>query len=363
MHASLDAGGDAPESPPSPRRRPRRLLGPALGAAVVVAMLLATSLGPVPTPVGAVLLVALEPAAPLLAGLGVHLPAPDPAVSSLIGTIRLPRVLLAALTGAALACAGVVMQGVFRNPLAEPGITGVSSGAAAAAVMLLLSGVTVTLPWLLPLGAFVGALGTVVLVQLIAGIARPGSTTTLLLVGVALNAVLGAVISAAIANATDATDMQQAIFWLNGDLTASTWGDVAVVVAPVLLGVVVIRCFARDLDLLSLSRESAASTGVDTTVVRQVLLALAALVTAATVSVTGVIAFVGLVVPHLVRLVFGPGHRRLLPASIAVGAVFLSVADLAARLLFSPVVLQTGTVTALVGAPVLLLLVLRTRAA
>ncbi|GAA1809607.1 iron ABC transporter permease [Nesterenkonia flava] len=322
---------------------------------------LAVSLGPVRTPMLAAPVVLLEPIAPALQPFGLHLPDLDPSHSALISTVRLPRVLLAALTGAALACAGAVMQAVFRNPLAEPGITGVSSGAAAAAVLLLVTGVAMAHPWTLPAGAFLGALAAVTFVQLVAGVARPGSTATLLLVGVALNALLGAVISAAIANASSTSDVQHAIFWLNGDLTATSWGDVRVAVIPVLIGLVVLLGFGRELNLMVLSEDAAASSGVNTVAVRQVVLAVAALITAATVAVTGVIAFVGLVVPHLVRLVIGPDQRALLPLSVAAGAVFLVLADLGARLLFSPVVLQTGVVTALVGAPVLLLLVLHRR--
>ena len=335
----------------------------ALAALLVLTVLLAASLGPVRTSAGTVFLVLLEPVRGSLEAIGLTLPLTDAGEATLVATVRLPRVMLAAVTGAALACAGAVMQAVFRNPLAEPGITGVSSGAACAAVLLIVTGVAQARPWTLPAGAFVGALVAVAIVQAVAGITRPGSAGTLLLVGIALNALLGAVIAAAIANASDAADIQRATFWLNGDLTAATWKDVSVIVLPVLAGIGTLLCLTRELNLMVLSEEAAAATGVNTTAVRQIALALAALITAACVSVTGVISFVGLVVPHLVRLVIGPDHRRLLPASIGLGAVFLTLADLGARLLFSPVVLQTGVVTAFIGAPVLLVLVIRRSAA
>lgn len=330
-----------------------------LTAVLVLTVFLAASLGPVRTSADTVLLVLLEPARSVLEAIGLTLPTPEAGAAGLVATVRLPRVVLAAVTGAALACAGAVMQAVFRNPLAEPGITGVSSGAACAAVLLIVTGLAQSIPWALPVGAFVGALAAVTIVQAVAGITRPGSASTLLLVGIALNALLGAVIAAAIANAADAADIQRATFWLNGDLTAATWQDVSVIVIPVVAGIAVLLCLTRELNLMVLSEEAAAATGVNTTAVRQVALALAALITAACVSVTGVISFVGLVVPHLVRLVIGPDHRRLLPASIVLGAVFLTLADLGARLLFSPVVLQTGVITAFIGAPVLLMLVVR----
>ena len=206
--------------------------------------------------------------------------------------------------------------------------------------------------------AAVGAVAAVALVQVVAG-ARGGGGATLLLVGIALNAFLGAVISVAIANAPTSDDAMQAVFWLNGDLTAANWRDVGLAVAPIVIGLAVLLAAVPELNLFLLGDEQAATTGVRTVRTRQVLLALAALVTAAGVAVTGIIAFVGLVVPHLVRLVLGPDHRILLPVSMAVGAIFLALADLVARNLLDPVVLQTGTVTAFIGAPVLLVLVLR----
>lgn len=338
-----------------------RKIGLSLGllAALILTLILATSLGPVNTPFSDVVSVLLTPLSGVLETLGIRLSDPGPAVSSLIIGNRLPRVVLAMLVGAGLAAAGAVMQAVFRNPLAEPGITGVSSGAATAAVLMIVTGVSATHPLTLPAGAFLGALITVTIVQGIGGTTRPNSPATLLLVGIALNAFLGAIIAAAVANAPDPDDIRRAMFWLNGDLTASRWGDVSLAVAPIVIGSALIITFARELDLMLVGEEVAAATGVRTTATRHGLLALAALVTAAGVAVTGVISFVGLVIPHVTRLLLGPSHVRLLPVSMGIGACFLALADLAARLLFSPIVLQTGTITALVGAPVLLVLVMR----
>lgn len=319
--------------------------------ATVATIVLASALGPIQTPPRAVLQVLAH-----VAGLPTGLP--DPVQFHLIHTVRLPRVLLAALSGATLAVAGAVMQAVFRNPLAEPGITGVSAGAAAAAVVAIISGSAAALPWSLPIAAFLGAMGAVAIAQSVTALAR-GSAAMLLLVGIALNALLGAVISLAITNAPSAEDAQQAIFWLNGDMTAANWDDIRLATLPALAGMVPLLFFARELNLLLLGDDAAATTGVPTAVIRQILLALAALAVAATVAVTGIISFVGLVVPHLVRLTLGPDHRRLLPVSMAVGAIFLVLADLAARLTFEPVVLQTGVVTALVGSPILLALIIK----
>ncbi|WP_456286562.1 iron ABC transporter permease [Microbacterium sp. JZ70] len=337
---------------PVAARRTLRTGGVALGvtASVLAVLLVAAGLGPIPT----------APVDVLGALSRATQGAPASGIEALILSVRLPRVVVAALVGAALAVSGVVMQAVFRNPLAEPGIVGVSSGAAVGAVVAVVAGGAAAVWWALPLSAFVGALAATLAVQGVAGLAG-GAPTTLVLVGIAFNALLGAVVAALLANASDTSAVQRALFWLNGDLTARTWGDAGVAAAPILVCTAVLCCAGAVLDLLSLSEEQAAATGVPAVAARQALLATAALATAAAVAVTGVISFVGLVVPHLVRLVVGGPHRRLLPLSAAAGAVFLVVADSAARLLFDPVVLQTGTVTALVGAPVLLLLVVRRR--
>ena len=277
---------------------------------------------------------------------------------ALITAVRLPRALIALLVGAGLAVAGAAMQAVFTNPLAEPGITGVSAGAATMAVLMIVTGVAATTTWALPLGAFIGALIAVTIVQGVGVVSR--STAHLLLVGIALNAFLGACISAAIANAPDAEDARSAMYWLNGDLTGRTMGDVSLAIIPLLIGVAVVLFHARDLNLLGLGDAVASTSGMHVTLTKNIVLAAAALATAAGVAVTGAISFVGLVVPHLLRLAFGGDHRFLLPASALVGGIFLLAADVVARMVFQPVTLQTGTVTALVGAPFLLALVLKT---
>lgn len=334
----------------------RTLLILCLAGLVPAAVLIATSLGPSATGPAETFVILLEPVRPVLEALGIAPSAPSAAAISLVWSIRLPRVLLALVVGAGLGAAGLVMQAVFRNPLADPGVTGVSSGAAVVAVILIVTGLAT--PVTLPLGAFLGALAAVLVVQLVAGL-RGGAGGTLLLVGIAMNSLLGAVISAAIANAPRNDDAQAAILWLNGDLTGATWSDVAVAALPGILGVLLLLGTAGELNLFLLGEDQAASTGMRTARTRQILLAICAVVIAAGVCVTGVIGFVGLVVPHLARLLLGPDHRVLLPVSVLVGGVFLVLADVVARNVFDPVTLQTGVVTALVGAPVLLALVCR----
>ncbi|KAB1504288.1 iron ABC transporter permease [Corynebacterium sp. 320] len=275
---------------------------------------------------------------------------------TLIVHVRLPRTLTALAVGAALALAGAAMQAVFRNPLAEPGITGVSSGAAVAAVLLITTGLASIHPAILPAGAFAGALTTVFLVHIL-GAHR--SSHTILLVGIAINAFLGALIAATIANAVNSEDARSAMFWLNGDLTGSTMNALVLVAIPLALGAAIVLFFASELNLLSLGEAIAHSTGLHVQRTTHLVLLGAALTTAAGVAITGIISFVGLVVPHLIRLMFGSDHRFLLPASALLGAAGLTIADIAARMLWHPVALQTGTVTALLGAPFLLVLILR----
>jgi iron complex transport system permease protein len=335
----------------------RRLgLGAGLLLLLLVTVLVGTSLGPSDTGPARTAVILLDPIRPMLDALGLSPPHVGAGPTSLVWSIRLPRVMLALVVGAGLGAAGLVMQAVFRNPLADPGVTGVSSGAAVVAVLLIVSGLAT--PVTLPLGAFLGALVAVMAVQVIAGL-RGGGGATLLLVGIALNALLGAVISAAIANAPASDDAQAAMFWLNGDLTGATWRDVAIAAVPGILGIAALALAAGELNLFLLGDDQAAATGMRTARTRQILLAIAAVVIAAGVCVTGVISFVGLVVPHLARLLLGPDHRVLLPVSTLTGGIFLVLADVLARNVLEPVILQTGTVTALVGAPVLLLLVCR----
>lgn len=335
--------------------RPKRRTEWFLPGAVLATILIATSIVPSSVGVGDTAGVLLSPLRSALASIGITLPEYSTATTGLVLGIRLPRVVLAAIVGASLALAGAVMQAVFRNPLAEPGVTGVSSGAATAAVMVIVFGGPA---WALPTAAFLGAIAAVLVVQLIAGI-RGGAGATLLLVGIAINAFLGAVISATLANAPTSDDAQQAMFWMNGDLTSSNWDDVKLIVIPIIIGMIILMTMIPELNLFLLGEEQAASTGVNVGRTRHILLGLAALVTACGVAVTGVISFVGLVVPHLIRLIYGSDHRRLMPLAMGFGAIFLVIADLVARNLMNSVILQTGTVTALVGAPVLLYLVAR----
>jgi len=279
-----------------------------------------------------------------------------------IWQVRLPRVLIAAMVGAALAVSGAVLQGLFRNPLASPSVLGVASGASLGAVLAIFFGLAATEVWALPLFAFCGALLTLFAVY---GIATRGGHTpvaTLLLAGIAAGAFNVAMSSFVLALALENWDVGKSIvYWTMGGLEGRTW-DHVLLLAPFLVGgLVLTMVYPRDLDALLLGEAQAASVGVDVARTRLVLLLVTALLTAAAVAVAGGIGFVGLVVPHMVRLLAGPHHRRLLPLSALMGALVLVTADLALRTWFAANEIPLGVVTAALGAPFFLFLLLRQR--
>jgi iron complex transport system permease protein len=280
---------------------------------------------------------------------------------SVLWDIRFPRVALAVLVGGSLGCAGASMQGTFSNPLAEPGIVGVSSGAALGAVASIVLGLTVLGTWSLTAAAFIGGLLTVVLVYLASRSQGRTEVVTLILTGIAVNALAGALIGLLMFHSTDA-ELRSITFWQLGSLAQSTWPKVAAVAPVALVGVVLAAVMAPRLDLLALGERPARHLGVDVERLRVTMLVLVALMTAAAVAVSGIILFVGLVVPHLVRMVVGPAHRVLVIASALGGALLLVIGDLAARTIASPAEVPLGVLTALVGSPFFFWLLRRTRA-
>jgi len=269
---------------------------------------------------------------------------------TIVVDLRLPRILLAATVGCGLAAAGTVMQGLFRNPLADPSIVGVSTGAAVGAVA------AITLPALVPLGlepmAFATGLLTAFGVYWIATENGRTPVATLLLAGVAVQALLGAAISYLLINSGQS--MEEVVYWLMGNLHAATWSDVEFALPVVALGTAALWAYAADMNVLLLGEEDAHHLGVPVERTKRILLALATVVTAAGVAVAGVIGFVGLIVPHVLRLVVGPDHRILLPTSALAGGAFLVAADTLART--TPEVLPVGIVTAAAGGPFFLYL-------
>lgn len=281
---------------------------------------------------------------------------------AIVWAIRLPRVVLALLVGGALAISGAVLQGMFRNPLADPGLIGVSSGAALGAVASVALGVTVLGVATLPVAAFLGGTATAVLVYLLARHDGKTEIVTLVLVGIALNTMAGAGTGLLTYVATD-EQIRAVVFWSLGSLGGATWEGVSATLPFVAVGIALALRRGQALNLFVLGEREARHLGVDTERVRLELIALTALMTGASVAVAGVVGFVGLIVPHLVRLVAGPDHRLLLPASALGGAALVMLADLFARTVAAPAELPLGVITALLGGPFLLLLMLRTRRA
>ena len=306
------------------------------------------AVGPVDVPPGTVVSVVLS----VLPGVTTEASA---AHQTIVLRVRAPRIALASVVGFALAAAGTVMQGFFRNPMADPSIVGVSSGAAVGAVAVIVTGATLPFGLGLPAAAFAGALLAAFGVYLIASEGGRTPVATLLLAGVAVQTLLGAVVSFALVNAGEG--IREAVFWLMGHLHDSTWGKVRLVTLVAVPCVLFVLPFARDLNALLLGEADARAVGVEVERTRRLLLAAASVATAAAVAVAGVIGFVGLVVPHVMRLLVGPDHRILLPTSAVAGAAFLVAADTVARL--GAAELPVGIVTAAVGAPFFLYLLRR----
>lgn len=279
--------------------------------------------------------------------------------------VRLPRMVLGALVGSGLAVAGAMMQGLFRNPLADPGLVGVSAGAATAAVAAIvlggsaLAGAAALLGTaFLPFAAFLGGLANTVLLYALATRGGRTSTATLILAGIAVGALSGAVTGLFLFGADDA-QLRDFTFWSLGSLGGATWPKILAVAPFVALTLLTIPFVARGLDALALGEAEAHHLGVPVETLKRTVIVAVAAAAGATVAVTGAIGFVGIVVPHLLRLAIGPSHRFLLPASALGGALLLLVADAACRLVVAPAELPIGIVTALVGAPVFLAILLR----
>ncbi|AOE87437.1 FecCD family ABC transporter permease [Pseudomonas sp. TCU-HL1] len=332
----------------------------ALGALLLLALWLSLALGPVSLPLGETLRAALRMAGLPFSGEGLE------QAELIVGQIRLPRTLLGLAVGAVLALSGVAMQGLFRNPLADPGLVGVSSGAALGGAVAIVGGAAlgglpeVFAPYLLSICAFVGGLGVTVLVYRLGR--RDGQTNvaTMLLAGIALTALAGAVIGLFTYLADDAT-LRSLTFWNMGSLNGASYSRLWPLLIVTLVVVFWLPRRAKALNALLLGESEARHLGFDVERLKRELVFCTALGVGAAVAAAGLVGFIGLVVPHLVRLVAGPDHRVLLPASALAGASLMLLADLLARLVLAPAELPIGIVTALIGAPFFLYLLVRGR--
>ena len=271
---------------------------------------------------------------------------------SILWTIRCPRAVCAFLIGAALAASGTVMQSVLRNPLASSYTLGVSSGASLFAAVVIVTGFTLPVleRYTLPLFGFLGGLGTVFLAMALAmRFNRNLENQTVILVGMVLSLFVNALLT--LVTALSAERLSELVFWQMGSFSALTWADAGLVLPVLLLSLIVLLRYSRELDLMTFGEEQALSAGVDLRRVKFLLIAVSALLTGTAVSLAGVIGFVDLIAPHVVRRIFGSNHRAVVPMSALFGGAFMVLADLLARTVLAPQELPVGAVTALIGAP------------
>lgn len=271
---------------------------------------------------------------------------------NIVWNLRFPRVLMAAIIGAGLAIVGAAIQALVRNSLADPYILGVSSGGSVGATLVITTGAFSFLgEYALSIAAFIGALMSVVLVFFVAQVGGRTSVIRLLLAGIAISMVLSAVTNFIVMTAPQEEAMRSAMFWMMGSLSGARWDNLLIPMSVVCIGIVFLLLYSRSLNALLMGEETAATLGISVQTFQKVLIVLTALVTGVMVAASGAIGFVGLMIPHIVRLVIGSDHRRLLPASALVGAIFLIWADVGARMVLAPEELPIGIVTALCGGP------------
>ncbi|MBN1624910.1 MAG: iron ABC transporter permease [Deltaproteobacteria bacterium] len=279
-------------------------------------------------------------------------PKDDPA-RLIILRIRLPRILLAGLVGFALSVGGVVFQAILRNPLADPFILGVSSGSAFGAVIAIALGLGFSLG--VPVLSFAGALFTIYLVMAIGSRKIGMESSTILLTGVIINAFFTAIIMSFISVSSD-DRLHTMLFWLYGDLSQGKYGQLLIIAPFIIVSSIILFAFSRDLNIITTGEENAAQLGVEVEWVKKVSLVIVSLIMGLVVAFSGLIGFVGLIVPHLARMAFGSDHRVLIPAASIGGAIFLIAADTLARTIISPSELPVGVITAFMGAPFFIIL-------
>ena len=322
--------------------------------ALVVALLASVAIGAVSIPLSVVARLLI----PALADAAPETPA---AFATILYEIRLPNLILIALAGMALGASGTAFQGLFRNPLADPYVIGIAAGAGLAAVLAMVARWPADILGMaaVPAAAFVGALLTVALVYALARVGRSTPVTTLILAGVAVSSFATAITSTVMLLST--SELHRAVTWMVGGFSLGGWGPVLASLPYVAIALAVLLPLGRPLDVLQFGDEQASQLGLNVDRLKLVIVVAASLAAATAVAFLGIIAFVGLVVPHLARLLWGTSYRRLLPLATLLGASFLLFADIIARSILSPRVLPVGVVTAVVGAPFFLYLLARSK--
>lgn len=283
----------------------------------------------------------------------------DNTTAVIITKLRFPRIILSLLVGSGLAVAGTVYQGVIRNPMVDPYVVGISAGAGTGVTLAIFFQLNWTFMGFntIPLMAFLGAILTVIIVYRLAVVDGSVPATTFLLAGVAVGFLLNSIMSFLMVIGENS--IYKVIYWLMGSLAVANWENIKVILPYYLIGLLMILFYLKDLNIILLGEESATTLGVETEKAKNILLTGATMITAAAVSVSGVIGFIGLVIPHISRLLIGPDHRKLLPLSALLGGVFLMLSDTIARSLVPPLEIPVGIITALAGAPYFIYLLKR----
>lgn len=323
---------------------------------LVVSVILGIGLGPVSIRFSDVYRVMFHRLSGIFTGQTAPLESIRESTQNIVWFLRAPRVLLGALIGAALTLSGVGMQAFTKNPLAEPYVLGISSGASLGAVLAMLLGVSVPVLGKLSvsMGAFAGALVSILLVYLLAKSRGSVTPIRLILVGVAVSAMFQAFTNYIVYTALDDAAVREATFWMLGGLGSAEWEDLPLLLCLVPPAFLLMLALSKSLNAMMMGDSSAITLGVNLNVVRNLLIVITALLTASSVAVSGCIGFVGLVIPHLVRSVVGPDHRKLIPISMLTGAIFLIWVDVGARMIKPPAELPIGILTAFLGAPLFL---------
>ena len=285
----------------------------------------------------------------------------DPVKEKVISNIRFPRIILSILVGASLAVSGASLQGVFKNPMADPGIIGVSSGAALGAVFVLSVGLASFSLLMLPLFSFLGGLSAAFLVFIISRLASSSSSSSFILSGLAVSTFLNSVISLIILSSKKFGELTSILSWLAGGFQDSRWEHVYITFPIVLTALPFLIIYSNRINILSLSDDSAKSLGLNVNKDKLVILTIATLITSISVAVSGILAFVGIMIPHITRLIVGPDNRVVIPVSALVGSLFILTGDLLARTLFIPNEIRLGIITSFIGAPYFIFLLIKQR--
>ncbi|PRR81621.1 FecCD family ABC transporter permease [Clostridium vincentii] len=279
--------------------------------------------------------------------------------SLIIFMVRMPRIIMASLVGIGLSVVGASFQSLFKNPMADPYVLGISSGAALGAVLAMVlnipsSGASLSI---VTISAFIGAVVTTILVYNIAQVRGRVTTTNLLLAGCAVSFLMSSMIS--IIMVFNQQDVNKIVFWMMGSFNASSWKNICIVAPIILIGTIVIYFYYKDFNLMLTGEDNAKSLGTDTEKIKKIIILLSSMIVAVSVSFSGIIGFVGFLVPHMIRIVFGPNNKALIPLSAIGGATFLLFSDTIARTIAAPAELPVGSVTALIGAPYFIYLLIK----